>query len=315
MAPHRKFKRRSEPQPLGGCDHTSILFIIKINKMKTLLPLSLLTFIFLFSSTPQWAQNRDTITLNRKGKKIQIQVMEESENDTVPEKKITLGIEDSDEKEKSFDPWKTRWLMFDFGFASYIYNDGSPSEIFPEIEGAINPMEQEVWGSWNFNIHLFKTRLSLHKNYISLMSGLSFEYFQYDLENEVSMRPRDPNVVFDFTGTDYDVNRLSAWYMTVPLTVNFESNPENTKRSFRVGAGGFVGLRRNTQYREKFDIFDNRTNNNFNFNQFRYGVNAEIGYGWITLYGNLALNDFFDADNNDVYDMMPLNVGIRLIGF
>ena len=278
--------------------------------------LGILAFLafFLFATTG-WAQQRDTITIDRKGKKIQIEVVEE-EKDSVPQKKITLGFE-KDKKEKSFDPWKTRWLLLDVGFASYLYGGDTPSETFPEsdFEGSLNPMEQRIWGSWNLNLHLLKTRLSLHKNYISLMSGLSFEYFQYGLENEVSMRPRSANVEFDYTGIDYDRNSLRAWYVTVPLMFNIETNPKKSSRSFRLGAGGFVGLRLSTNYREKWDIFDNKTRNNFNFNQFRYGVNAQIGYGWVTLYGNLALNGLFDADNNDVYDLLPINVGVQLVGF
>lgn len=281
--------------------------------MKQHLTFTLLALAITFWVTPTWAQTRDTITIDRKGKKIQIEVLED-ETDSVPEKKISLGFQ-KDKKEDKFDPWKTRWLLFDIGFASYLYNNGTPSETFEGFDGSLNPMEQRIWGSWNFNAHLFKTRLSLHKNYISVMSGLSFEYFQYSLDNEVSMRPRSGNVAFDYTGIDYDKNNLSAWYLTVPVMFNIETNPKKKSRSFRFGAGGFIGLRLDTDYREKFDIFDNRTNDDFNFNQFRYGVNAQIGYGWITLYGNLALNGLFDADNDDVYDLLPINVGVQLIGF
>lgn len=260
------------------------------------------------------AQKRDTLTIDREGKKIQIEVIEE-EQDSVPQREYRIKTQKK-KKDKEFDPWKTRWFtLLDIGFASYIYNNDAPSETFPEVDGAINPMEQRVWGSWNLNLYLFKTRLSLYKNYISLMSGLGFEYYQYGLDNEVSMRPRSTNVEFDYTGLDYDVNRLRSWYMNVPLTLNIETNPKKKSRSFRIGAGGFVGLRLSTTYREKYDIFDNRTNNNFNFNQFRYGISTQIGYGPITLYGNLALNGMFDAANDDVYDLLPINVGIQLIPF
>ena len=259
------------------------------------------------------AQNRDTLTIDREGKKIQIEVIEE-EKDSVPQKEYRITTQKK-KKEKKFDPWKTRWALLDIGFASYLYNSDTPSETFPELDGTINPIDQRIWASWNVNLYLLKTRLSLHKNYISLMSGLGFEYYQYNLDNEVSMRPRSTEVEFDYTGLDYDKNRLRSWYLTVPLTLNIETNPKNKSRSFRFGVGGFAGLRLSTSYREKYDIFDNRTNNNFNFNQFRYGISTEIGYGPITFYGNLALNGMFDAANDDVYDLLPINVGIHVIPF
>jgi hypothetical protein len=281
--------------------------------MKQFLTLSILALSLVWTSTPGWAQKRDTITLDRKGKKIQIEVMEE-EQDSTPKKKITLGFE-QDKKDNNFDPWKTRWILVDFGFSSYLYNGGAPSVNFEGVDGPINPMKQQIWGSWNVNFHLFKTNLSLYRNYLSIRSGLSFENIEYDFQNEVSMQPRTSDVTFNYTGRDYDENSLRSWYINVPLSLHVETNPDQKSRSFRFGVGGFVGLRLDTDLHEEFDIFDNRTDNDFNLNQFRYGVNAEIGYGWITLYGNLALNGLFDAGNNDVYDIMPINVGIQLISF
>jgi len=267
---------------------------------------------------PAWGQSRDTIQIDRRGKKIQVEIMED-ETDSVPKKKITVGWDAKDEnkKNKAFDPWKTRWFLIDLGFASYLYDGDAPSVSFPgsELEGPINPMEQRIWRSWNVNINLFQTRLSLYKNYLSLTSGLGFEYYQYGLENEVQIQPRTRDVEFAYTGIDYDANRLRSWYMTVPLMLNVETNPKKTSRSFRVGVGGFVGLRLSTSLRQKWDIFDNKTNNNFNFNQFRYGFSGQIGYGPVTFYGNLAVNGMFDAGNTDDFNVMPLNVGIRVIPF
>ncbi len=288
-----------------------------MNTMKQNVNTSLLILVLALWVIPSWGQSRDTIQIDRKGKKIQLEVIEE-ETDTVPKKKITVGWNPKDKKkEKAFDPWKTRWFLIDLGFASYLYDGDQPSVSFPDsdLERPINPMEQRIWRSWNVNINLFQTRLSLYKNYLSLTSGLGFEYYQYGMENEVQIQARTRDVEFAYTGIDYDANRLRSWYMTVPMMLNMETNPKRTSRSFRIGVGGFVGLRLSTTLRQKWDIYDNRTRNNFNFNQFRYGFAGQIGYGPVTLYGNLAVNGMFDAGNTDEFNLMPLNVGIRVIPF
>src|SRR6056297_621251 len=196
--------------------------------MKQHLTFTLLALAISFCVTPTWAQTRDTITIDRKGKKIQIEVLED-ETDSVPEKKITFGYQ-KDKKDDKFDPWKTRWILIDFGFSSYFYNGDAPSVSFEGLDGPINPMKQEIWGSWNLNLHLFKTNLSLYKNYLSIRSGLSFEYIEYDLQNEVSMQPRTSNVAFENKNRDYDENSLRSWYLNVPLSLHVETNPERKSR-------------------------------------------------------------------------------------
>ena len=207
--------------------------------------------------------------------------------------------------------------MLDVGKSLYIANQDLPT-----IEGDINPMDQRIWGSWNIGLHLFKQKISLYKGYVNLKWGISFDYSEYRFDNDISMVDRTSQVTFvnavGINGNpidDFDKNELQTWYLNVPLELHFETNPNNDKRSFRLSAGGFAGIFLDSQYKQEYDIYEVTANDDFNLNNFRYGLTGSIGYGWFNLYGNYALNGLFSEDGDGGYAVSPLNVGIKVVPF
>lgn len=287
--------------------------------------------LILALSMPLWAQKADTTVIERDGKKIQVIVLEDEDGNEDQEEVIIMkdgkemdfdfdfdwDEDDDDEDEKRFDPVNTRWFMLDVGKSLYIANQDLPT-----IEGDINPMDQRIWGSWNIGLHLFKQKISLYKGYVNLKWGISFDYSEYRFDNDISMVDRTSQVTFvnavGINGNpidDFDKNELQTWYLNVPLELHFETNPNNEKRSFRLSAGGFAGIFLDSQYKQEYDIYEVTANDDFNLNNFRYGLTGSIGYGWFNLYGNYALNGLFSEDGDGGYAVSPLNVGIKVVPF
>lgn len=292
---------------------------------------TLMLSLILALSMPLWAQKADTTVIERDGKKIQVIVLEDEDGNKDKEEVIIMkdgkemdfdfdfdwDEDDDEKKEKSFDPVNTRWFMVDLGKSLYIENQDLPT-----IEGDINPMDQRIWGSWNIGLHLFKQKISLYKGYVNLKWGLSFDYSEYRFDNDISMVDRTSQVTFvnavGINGNpidDFDKNELQTWYLNVPLELHFETNPSNDSRSFRLSAGGFAGIFLNAQYEQEYDIYEVTVNDDFNLNNFRYGLTGSIGYGWFNLYGNYALNGLFSEDGDGGYAVSPLNVGIKVVPF
>jgi len=294
--------------------------------MKTLL-LSLIMLL----SFPLWAQKADTTVIERNGKKIQVIVLEDEDGNEEKEEVIIMkdgeksnfdfdfdfDDDDEDEDEDRFDPVNTRWFMLDLGKSLLIENQDLPT-----LQGGVNPLEQQIWGSWNIGLHLFKQKISFYKGYINFKWGITFDYSEYRLENNVAILDRTNQVTFvEAIGvngnaiTDFDKNELQTWYLNVPLELHFETNPDNKSRSFRLSAGGFAGIFLDGRYAQEYDIYEVRANDDFNLNNFRYGLTGSIGYGWFNIYGNYALNNVFDTDGDGGYVVSPLNVGIRVVPF
>lgn len=83
-----------------------------------------------------------------------------------------------------------------------------------------------------------------------------------------------------------------------------------SRRSFFVGAGGFIGfngISRNIVYEQNGDKYRESTQAKFNSNRFIYGVGAYIGYKDISIKAEYNLNKVF---KNSFADQNVLNVSV-----
>ncbi len=71
----------------------------------------------------------------------------------------------------------------------------------------------------------------------------------------------------------------------------------------KIGIGGYAGFNMSSRLKYKFESQGNdvkqTTINAFDNNVFLYGADAYVGYGDVTLFGRMALNDIFDSGSVD----------------
>lgn len=107
---------------------------------------------------------------------------------------------------------------------------------------------------------------------------------------------------------------MSATYLTVPLLLNLETNPDKKSNSFRLSAGMYGGVRIASRTKVKTeDKLKLKQRDDFNLNAFRYGPMVRIGYGWFNVYAQYALSDLF-ADNQGP-ELTPVTFGISIRAF
>lgn len=215
---------------------------------------------------------------------------------------------------------KMRWVMVDYGISTYVGKDGLnlPSE-YP-----YSAFEQNLWKSSNWNLHLFKMKVNMIKHNVNLMTGLSFEFYRYNWVNNYILKAGDAPIV-PFINTNgngetikYDKNRMYTSWLTMPLMLNFESNPYKNNSSFHLNAGVFAGVKLASNIRLENDQAKAKITDNFNLNNFRYGLTGSIGYGPVNLYANYSLVPLFKSATQTSLtqpELFPLNFGIQLIGF
>lgn len=190
-------------------------------------------------------------------------------------------------------------------------------------DGSVDNSDFRYWGShfyeWGttWNTRILKNNNLLHAKY-----GFSVMYN--------NLRPTDNRYfVADGKETSLEVfdknlkeSRMRNVYVTVPLHLEFDFTKKRTDKdgktifkthdSFRLGIGGYAGLRVKSKqilkYEEDDIKYKIRQKGDFNVNDFIYGLSAYVGYKETSLYIKYDLNPMFA---NNAIDQNNVSLGVR----
>ena len=224
-----------------------------------------------------------------------------------------FGFTNSKPKKKNV---KTRWVMVDYGFSTYT---GGGSLNLPE--GPLyDPFVQNLWKSSDWNLHVFKMKINMLDHKVNFMYGLSFEFYRYAWTKNYDIpKPGTGPITPIASGNDYKKNRMYTSWLSLPVMLNFETNTAKYSKSFHINVGVFgsvllaSNIKQETRSGEKSVVEDD-----YNLNQYRYGLTGQVGYGPINFFVNYALNPLFKTTsvaNSTQPELYPLNFGICLIPF
>ena len=216
----------------------------------------------------------------------------------------------------------TNWLIVDLGFSNYVdrTNYSNTGGYLYNRAGAAplgaNDFNLNVTKSLNVNIWFFMQRLNLIQHHVNLKYGLGIELNNYRYNSNISYRKENPFVTGQTPApaifrdsVSFSKNKLAADYITVPLMINFCTNPVNQNKgvSISVGvSGGFLYNERNKQISEPRG--KQKADNGLGLEQFKFSYIGEIGLGPVRLYGSYSPASFYKKG----LDMRPYTLGIRL---
>lgn len=202
---------------------------------------------------------------------------------------------------------ETRWLMFDMGLNQFVFNDAAVD---------YTPFELKTSKSFQFDLHVFRQRVSLYRNQYNIEYGFTLDFNRYELANPYVLQPGTDFVIITDDTTGYKRNSINTSSMVLPLQFQYESNPRNRAKSFHVAVGAHVGVVLGFKNKLKSNAGDKSSvKSNFNINQLKYGLQAEIGYSYFTVYYKYGLSPFFAGTRDGGYEMSTMSFGIRLIPF
>lgn len=222
-----------------------------------------------------------------------------------------IDISFKKKKEKLSDK-KTRWFLFDLGFATY-----QSENPLPKPDG-ISPMEMDLMKSISWRLHLFNQRINISNHRLNFIYGAGFTFNAFGFSNPVTLVPSSREVVFeidDENSRNYNKNKLRATYLHIPVKLNFESKPYSKKNSLRINAGFYGDVMLKGKMVQKINKSKNKVKDDFNLNNFQYGLLGEIGYGAVNFYGTYGLNGLFKEDKDNGYSVRPVTVGVKIIPF
>jgi hypothetical protein len=219
----------------------------------------------------------------------------------------------------------TNWLILDLGFSNYInktsdYSPAGTGGYLYNRPGAAplgeSDFELRTGKSINVNIWFFMQRLNLIKHHVNLKYGLGLELNNYRYRSQLSYLKENPFVsgvapapVIIRDSVFFSKNKLAADYLTIPVMLNFCTNPDNQDRGFSLSFGisaGFLYSQRNKQISDERGKV--KAKDGLGLEQFKLSYIGEIGMGPVKLYGSYSPNSFFRRG----LDMRPYTLGIRL---
>lgn len=223
----------------------------------------------------------------------------------------------------------TNWGVLDLGFSNYIdntnYGSTGASLINQPLGGVPALGESDfklVTGkSINVNIWFFMQRLNLVKHKLNLKYGLGLELnnYRYKTSSRISYSeggvipytypPAGISQPFIFRDSIvFTKNKLAADYLTVPLMLNFNSNPKRPSHGLNISAGISAGYLYSERNKQKSAIRGKRTNKGeYNLERFKFSYVGEIGMGSVRLYGSYSPTSMYEKDLN----MRPFTIGLR----
>lgn len=283
------------------------------------LSLLLATLVFCLAAGAQDSTRVDTIHIGN------IMIIKKKGNGTNKDgwdSEVKLGRKRSNKPSNV----STNWWVVDVGFANWDDNTNYgtiPSTYFANRPGqpaiGVNDFKLSTGKSKNVNIWFFMQRLNLAKHYVNLQYGLGLELNSYRFKSNISFKENGANPYPPYNinsgsfilkdSISFSKNKLAADYLTVPLMLNFISNPVHKNRGISLGVGvsaGYLYSQRNKQ--KSSERGKDRNKGDYDMEKFKLSYVAELGLGPVKLYGSYSPKSIF----SNGLDLRPYSVGFRL---
>lgn len=202
------------------------------------------------------------------------------------------------------DVFDTEWWLFDMGYNTFLNSENKVQvdEPYAEME------DLHGWGSFDVNLHLFRSRVNIAKGYLNFNYGLSFEWHHFRFDNNFSILPDVDTFTINTETLEYEKNKFNTTHLAVPLLIGFETKPWDTENSFRMQFGYSPALMLRGKTKLKYNGQKDIEKDDFNLAQFRHEVNYIIGYGDFNLYASYDLTSMFAEGEGP--DLHPFSVGL-----
>lgn len=236
---------------------------------------------------------------------------------------ITLGRKNKERKQNS--NVTTSWWNVDLGVSNYVdntnYNPSNPYQVnrpgYPSL--GQGDLKLNTGKSINVNIWMITQKLNLLQHYLNLKYGFGMELNNYRYKTSISYKESGPvpytfgmNSSTPFLFRDsiaFSKNKLAADYLSVPIILNFVSNPSDISKGISLGlgvSGGYLYSERNKQ--KSSERGKQRNRGDYGLQKFKFSYVAELGIGSVRIYGSYSPASMYEKG----LDIKPYTIGFRL---
>lgn len=177
----------------------------------------------------------------------------------------------------------------DLGFSKLVDNGSfnlSPTNDFLSYKGVKT-------STVSFDVLQFGYRFNPHfKVYVA--GG--FDWTLIRLRNDITIQQARPNLEYVEEDIHFSKNRFSNSYAHIPLNFEFRSKENDNGKRFYFIVGPEVSFLLNGKVKQVSEERGKvKYKDDYNFQTFRYGGTARIGYGGLGIFTKYYFNDMFDS--------------------
>ena len=196
------------------------------------------------------------------------------------------------------------WSGFEMGVNNFVNPNGSMKLSKENSYLNINNSR-----SYEFSLNVYDFSLSIFDKYIGLTSGVGITMNNYRFENNTTLINSLDSLSYSTdTIYNYQKNKLTAFYLKIPLLLEFNI-PVNHNR-LSIAAGVIGGIKFASYTKQVYNGFKEVKGKDFHTNLFKYELTARVGYGNVNLFANYALSTLFNK--NEGPELYPVSMGIGL---
>ena len=225
--------------------------------------------------------------------------------------------EDSEEDDHKWWSHERTEFAFDFGFNTYLESGKVPARY--DSPYGLRPLGARYVA---FSV-LENQRIGGEKSpfYIRWGLELAWNNFMFQGNNFVQQTPNGlafPDYVNEAgQSVNLDKSKLTVCYLSLPIMPTLQFHNKSGRRTFKIAAGGYAGLRLGSYTKIKYTENDNtvkkHARGNYYLNDFRYGLMAQVGIRGLSLFAKYDLNPLFSKAKGP--DLRVLSFGITFFNF
>lgn len=179
-------------------------------------------------------------------------------------------------------------------------------------------LELKYEKSTNFNLNFFQQSFGIFGNKFGFVTGLGLRWNNYRFSNNIVLSP-DSTAIYGYSdqtsGRAYEKSKLTAWYLTMPLMFELQSNRHHDANSFHLTAGVIAGVRMGSHTKQIYTINGSGNHkpkiyDDFHLQPFILDATVRVGWGPLNLYGTYSIIEMFRNDRGP--ELYPFTIGIIL---
>jgi len=149
------------------------------------------------------------------------------------------------------------------------------------------------WKSTNAGFDVFQIGERFSDNFKIYLSA-GFDWTNLRLSQNVTILPNESSLSYQPSNVNLSKNRFTSSYLRLPLSFDFRSKANAKGRRFHFVFGPDAGFLITASVKQvSSEDGTQKTNNTYNYTNFRYGAFTRIGYGKWGVFAKYYFNNTF----------------------
>lgn len=168
-------------------------------------------------------------------------------------------------------------------------------------ESTKDDLKLKYWGSWSTTFTFLPTKIYLGTPNLMLMTGLGWRIGQFEFKEKLDFEPNQTLLYNKFD--NIKKSQFVIHQLQIPLSVYVQSNKIKGLGRIGAGFGAYAGLLIHQELETETEKPKRsiETEEDFGFEDFRYGLSARIDVGALKLFANMDMNDLWkDRDIRNI---------------